>query len=106
MSGQHDPTPHLGSGRHLGALSTHCREVITDVRGEYPDFLETLHRNLALCTKAYRGWPEEVFNKRSTGVHALLTPEAMMNLGGISCLSSLGHAPRALSWANRRTDQS
>ena len=59
-------------------MSTHCHEVITDVRGEYPDFLETLHRNLALCTKAYRGWPEEVFNKRSTGVHALLTPEAMM----------------------------
>jgi putative transposase len=59
-------------------MSTHCHEVITDVRGEYPNFLETLHRNLALCTKAYRGWPEEVFNKRSTGVHALLTPEAMM----------------------------
>jgi len=59
-------------------ISTHCHEVITDVRGEYPDFLETLHRNLALCTKAYRGWPEEVFNKRSTGVHALLTPEAVI----------------------------
>jgi REP element-mobilizing transposase RayT len=59
-------------------MSTHCHEVITDVRGEYPKFLETLHRNLALCTKAYRGWPEEVFNKRSTGVHALLTPEAMV----------------------------
>ncbi len=59
-------------------MSTHCHEVITDVRGEYPNFLETLHRNLALCTKAYRGWPEEVFNKRSTRVHALLTPEAMM----------------------------
>jgi len=59
-------------------MSTHCHEVITDVRGEYPRFLETLHRNLARCTKAYRGWPEEVFNKRSTGVHALLTPEAMI----------------------------
>ncbi len=40
--------------------------------------MQTLRRNLALCTKAYRGWPEEVFNKRSTGVHALLTPEAMV----------------------------
>jgi putative transposase len=59
-------------------MSTHCHEVVTDVRGEYPNFLETLHRNLASCTKAYRGWPEEVFNKRSTGVHALLTPEAMI----------------------------
>ena len=59
-------------------MSTHAHEVITDVHGEYPRFLETLHRNLALCTKAYRGWPEEVFNKKSTGVHALLTPEAIV----------------------------
>ena len=59
-------------------MSTHCHEVITDVRGEYPKFLETLHRNLASCTKAYRGWPEEVFNKRSTGAHVLLTPEAII----------------------------
>jgi len=51
---------------------------ITDVRGEYPRFLETFHRNLALCTKALRGWPEEVFNKRSSGVHVLLTPEAVI----------------------------
>ena len=59
-------------------MSTHCHEVITDVHGVYPNFLETLRRNLAMCTKAYRGWPEEVFNKRSTSVHALLTPEAMV----------------------------
>ena len=59
-------------------MSTHAHEVITDVRGEYPRFLETFHRNLALCTKALRGWPEEVFNKRSSGAHTLLTPEAMI----------------------------
>ena len=59
-------------------MSTHAHEVITDVRGEYPKFLESFHRNLALCTKALRGWPEEVFNKDSTGVHALLTPEAVI----------------------------
>jgi len=59
-------------------MSTHSHEVITDVRGEYPKFLETFHRNLALCTKAFRGWPEEVFNKRSSGVHALLSPEATL----------------------------
>ena len=59
-------------------MSTHAHEVITDVRGEYPRFLETLHRNLALCTKAYRGWPEEVFNKKSSGVHALVSPEAII----------------------------
>ena len=59
-------------------MSTHAHEVITDVRGVYPKFLETFHRNLALCTKAYRGWPEEVFNKRSSGIHALLTPDAVV----------------------------
>jgi putative transposase len=57
-------------------MSTHSHEVITDVRGEYPRFLQTFHRLLALCTKAYRGWPGEVFDPRSTGAHALLTPEA------------------------------
>ncbi len=60
-------------------MSTHTHEVITDVRGEYPRFLHTLHRHLALCTKAYRGWPGEVFDKRSTGVHSLLTPEAIVD---------------------------
>ncbi|RZV53367.1 MAG: transposase [Deltaproteobacteria bacterium] len=59
-------------------MSTHAHEVITDVHGVYPKFLETFHRNLAVCTKALRGWPEEVFNKRSSGVHALLTPDAVI----------------------------
>ena len=59
-------------------MSTHAHEVITDVRGVYPKFLETFHRNLAVCTKSLRGWPEEVFNKRSSGVHALLTPDAVI----------------------------
>ena len=60
-------------------MSTHAHEVITDVRGVYPKFLETFHRNLAVCTKSLRGWPEEVFNKKSSSVHALLTPEAMID---------------------------
>ncbi len=59
-------------------MSTHTHEVITDVHGVYPKFLETFHRNLALCTKALRGWPEEVFTKRSSGVHALRTPDAII----------------------------
>jgi putative transposase len=29
-------------------MSTHSHEVITDVRGEYPKFLQTFHRYLAL----------------------------------------------------------
>ncbi|MEM9194517.1 MAG: transposase [Myxococcota bacterium] len=59
-------------------MSTHSHEVVTDVRGELPRFLQTFHRLLALSTKAFRGWPEEVFNKRSSGAHALLTSEATL----------------------------
>jgi putative transposase len=66
-----------GVAVHAGCLmSTHSHEVITDVRGELSLFLQTFHRHLALCTKAIRGWPGEVFDKRSTGAHELLTPEA------------------------------
>lgn len=62
---------------HAGCLmSTHSHEVVTDVRGVLPRFLQEFHRLLALTTKALRGWPGEVFDKRSTGQHALLTSEA------------------------------
>ncbi len=62
---------------HAGCLmSTHSHEVVTDVRGVLPRFVQEFHRLLALTTKALRGWPGEVFDKRSTGQHELLTPEA------------------------------
>ncbi len=62
---------------HAGCLmSTHSHEVVTDVRGVLPRFLHEFHRLLALTTKALRGWPGEVFDKRSTAQHVLLTPEA------------------------------
>jgi len=65
---------------HAGCLmSTHSHEVVTDVRGELPRFLQEFHRLLALTTKALRGWPGEVFDKRSTGQHELLTPEATLD---------------------------
>jgi hypothetical protein len=64
---------------HAGCLmSTHSHEVVTDVRGELSFFLQTFHRHLALCAKAIRGWPGEVFDKRSAGAHELLTPEATL----------------------------
>jgi hypothetical protein len=59
-------------------MSTHAHGVITDVDGVHPRFLETFHRNLAVCTKSLRGWPEEVFNKKGSSVHALLTPDAVV----------------------------
>jgi len=64
---------------HAGCLmSTHSHAVVTDVRGELPRFLQEFHRLLALSTKALRGWPGEIFDKRSTSQHALLTPEAII----------------------------
>ncbi len=64
---------------HAGCLmSTHCHEVVTDVHGVLPRFLHEFHRLLALTTKAFRGWPGEVFDKRSTAQHVLLTPEATL----------------------------
>jgi len=66
-----------GVAVHAGCLmSTHSHEVITDVRGELSLFLQMFHRHLALCAKAIRGWPGEVFDKGSTAAHELLTPEA------------------------------
>jgi hypothetical protein len=68
---------------HAGCLmSTHSHEVVTDVRGLLPRFLQEFHRLLALTTKALRGWPGEVFDKRSTGQHELLTPEATIEALG------------------------
>lgn len=64
---------------HAGCLmSNHSHEVVTDVRGELPRFLQEFHRLLALTTKAFRGWPCEVFDKRSTSQHELVTPEAVL----------------------------
>jgi len=68
---------------HAGCLmSTHSHEVVTDVQGVLPRFLQEFHRLLALTTKAHRGWPGEVFDKRSTGQHELLTPEAAIEALG------------------------
>lgn len=64
---------------HAGCLmSTHSHEVVTDVQGQLPRFLQEFHRLLALTTKALRGWAGEVFDKRSTAQHELLTPDAIL----------------------------
>lgn len=45
----------------LGVMSNHHHLVMTDVRGVLPDFLMSLHRNLAMCIKRLRGWDEVVW---------------------------------------------
>lgn len=60
-------------------MSTHPHYDVTDRDGNLPRFREQFHRMLAMCTKAFRGWPEEVFNKSQTGEHELLTPAAIVD---------------------------
>lgn len=60
-------------------MSSHHHVVVTDVQGLLPRFLQDFHRLLALGTKAFRGWPEEVFNKESTSCYELVTPEAQLH---------------------------
>src|SRR4051794_11895903 len=38
------------------AMSTHIHLVVTDVRGELPQFLHFFHRIVSLCTQVYRRW--------------------------------------------------
>lgn len=59
-------------------MSTHLHLVETDMLGRAPDFYRDFHRLFALCMKAFRGWPEEVFNKSSTSEVELLTAEAVI----------------------------
>jgi len=64
---------------HAAVLfSTHHHTVVTDNEGNKPEFRKRFHRLLALCTKDFRGWPEEVFNKSSAGEHELLTPKVLV----------------------------
>ena len=58
-------------------MSTHMHYVIQDKKQQAPLFFHHFHRSLALATKAYRGWPEEVFNKSETAAHELATREAL-----------------------------
>jgi hypothetical protein len=54
-------------------LSNHVHLVLTDTRGNFPDYLERCHRILALATKCYRGWDGSVFNRSQTSMVELPT---------------------------------
>lgn len=86
-------------------MSTHPHTSVTDNEGNLPDFRRRFHRLLAMCTKAFRGWPEEVFNKSQAGEHELLTPEAMVrNLAYLIANPVLAGAVRyAKDWPGAKT---
>lgn len=86
-------------------MSTHMHYDVSDNDGNLPKFRECFHRLLALCTKSFRGWPEEVFNKSQTGEHELLTPEAIVDsLAYLIANPCLGLAVRyAKDWPGAKT---
>ncbi|MBO6934138.1 MAG: transposase [Deltaproteobacteria bacterium] len=86
-------------------LSTHPHTTVSDNEGNLPDFRRRFHRLLAMCTKAFRGWPEEVFNKAQAGEHELLTPKAMVrNLAYLIANPVLAGAVRyAKDWPGAKT---
>lgn len=59
-------------------LSTHVHEVLTDVRGLLPRFLQQRNRLFALAVKCLRKWPEEVFARAPANCVALYGPEAVV----------------------------
>lgn len=89
-------------------MSNHVHLVITDVRGEAPDFFRMFHRLLALCTKARLGWPEEVFNKSKTSAVEVVSAEAMIDQLGyaIANPATAGLVRRASEWPGARTTAS
>lgn len=62
----------------LCAMSTHLHLVVTDERGELPEFLRGFHRMVALCTQVLRGWDEAVWDKGPTSAVRLETADAVV----------------------------
>lgn len=86
-------------------MSTHPHTSVSDNEGNLPEFKRRFHRLLAMCTKAFRDWPEEVFNKAQAGEHELLTPKAMVrNLAYLIANPVLAGAVRyAKDWPGAKT---
>lgn len=86
-------------------ISTHPHYDVTDQDGKLPNFRRQFHRLLAMCTKAFRGWPEEVFNKSQAGEHELLTPAAIVkSIAYLIANPALGLAVRySKDWPGAKT---
>ncbi len=61
------------------AMSTHVHLVVTDTRGELPDFLANFHRITALGTKVLRKWEGSTWDHRQTSLVRLTTQEAIID---------------------------
>ncbi len=69
----------LGIELHVMELmSNHDHEVLTDTLGQLCRFLELRNRAFANALKVFRGWPGEVFDKRSANWVELRSPESIV----------------------------
>lgn len=59
-------------------MSTHEHLVVTDVKGRLPQFLQELHRLVALGVKVLRNWEGAVWDPRKTSVVELRTANAVL----------------------------
>ncbi len=86
-------------------MSTHPHYNVTDVDGKLPKFKQQFHRLLAMCTKQFRSWPEEVFNKSQPGEHELVSPQALVDsIAYLIANPVLGFAVRyAKDWPGAKT---
>jgi len=84
----------------LCAMSDHIHLVVTDERGTLPEFLQTFHRTVALCTKGLRRWKEVVWDKSPTSVVRLETPAAVVEKIAYVLANPVaaGLVPRAHEW--------
>jgi len=57
-------------------LSTHIHEVLTDTRGNLPQFVCERNRLLANALKVHRRWPEEVFQRGAASLVELVGAHA------------------------------
>ena len=59
-------------------MSTHEHLIVTDARGQLPDFLRNLHRLVSLCTKVLRKWEGPIWDHQRSSVVRLLTERAVI----------------------------
>lgn len=59
-------------------VSTHYHIVLTDTRGELPDFLRDFNRLSALAMKVHRKWEGSLWDQEEPSVVQLKTPEAIV----------------------------
>jgi putative transposase len=86
-------------------LSTHEHLEVTDPRGRLPEFLQYLHRHVALATKILRKWEGPLWDHESTSTVELRTPYAVVEKAAY-CMANpvaAGLVPRANDWPGVNT---